>query len=93
MLWPISTMAELLNSGRMRGEHQGGEERVRLLKSPPSQLTSAPSWGEATCGTQQFNLNPEKSFQWQRGKYSNNVIPTLPEFQKRKESLLGPDVI
>ena len=28
-----------------------------------------------------------------RGKYSNNVLPTLPECQKMKESLLGPDII
>ena len=45
MLCPISTVAERPNSGRMVGEHHRGEESWRVLRSPPSHSTSAPSWG------------------------------------------------
>ena len=43
MLCPISTVSELLKSGRMAGAHHGDEARSRLLRSPPEQPSAAPS--------------------------------------------------
>ena len=57
MLWPISTVAERLNSGKMRGEHQRGEESSRVIRSPPSHSTLTPSWTTETCGAQRCYLN------------------------------------
>ena len=57
-LWPISTVAAALNSGRMRGAHHGPAAlRLKVARDRGSDNPRAPPWhrggGRATCAAAQ----------------------------------------